>query len=255
MRHKKIKDVFTIIYKGRQRVGFEVEGIEKYIFLSPGNVKQCTDIGITEVEILIGSTIRPELYKEGEKLPNGKLYESKYPIIKDFWIECSGNKDEMRNLNKSRLINFKTINKAFHFNRNGRDSIGFDVGEDKAIFTNAKSVTSRTQLDISEIHILEGSYISPIYWQKGENVYEGMSHPAELCKKSDVLIKDLRLRLYGKVEEMHERFETTEPNYYTSDNHNSYEPSYDTYGGPHGFDDDTIDTAFEGDADNIWNIL
>jgi hypothetical protein len=35
MRHRLIKDVFTIIYKGRQRVGFEIEGLDKYIYLSP----------------------------------------------------------------------------------------------------------------------------------------------------------------------------------------------------------------------------
>lgn len=31
-------------------------------------------------------------------------------------------------------------------------------------------------------------------------------------------------------------------------------PSYSRYGGAYGFDDDTIDSAFEGDPDNYWNI-
>jgi hypothetical protein len=30
--------------------------------------------------------------------------------------------------------------------------------------------------------------------------------------------------------------------------------SYSKYGGAHGFDDDTIGTAFEGDPDNCWNV-
>ena len=72
MRHKKILEVFTIIYKGRQRVGFKVEEMDKYVFLGPQNVKQCTDIELTEVEILTGSTLRPELYKYRHCLNDGR---------------------------------------------------------------------------------------------------------------------------------------------------------------------------------------
>jgi len=35
---------------------------------------------------------------------------------------------------------------------------------------------------------------------------------------------------------------------------NDYSPSYEKYGGAYGYDDDTIDTAFEGDPENYWNI-
>lgn len=30
--------------------------------------------------------------------------------------------------------------------------------------------------------------------------------------------------------------------------------SYSKYGGAYGYDDDTIDSAFEGDPENYWNI-
>jgi len=47
-----------------------------------------------------------------------------------------------------------------------------------------------------------------------------------------------------------------EPDY---DDYNSWENeegwgSYDKYGGPNGWDDFTIDAAFEGDPDAVWNI-
>ncbi len=32
------------------------------------------------------------------------------------------------------------------------------------------------------------------------------------------------------------------------------QPSYSRYGGAHGYDDDTIDNAFEGDPEMYWNI-
>ena len=46
MRHKPIVDVFTIIFKGFQRVGFELKECEKYFYLSPAQVKSNTNIDI-----------------------------------------------------------------------------------------------------------------------------------------------------------------------------------------------------------------
>lgn len=38
------------------------------------------------------------------------------------------------------------------------------------------------------------------------------------------------------------------------DDYDDYSPSYEKYGGAYGYDDDTIDNAFEGDPENYWNI-
>jgi hypothetical protein len=38
------------------------------------------------------------------------------------------------------------------------------------------------------------------------------------------------------------------------DDYDDYSPSYEKYGGAYGYDDDTIDSAFEGDPENYWNI-
>lgn len=40
----------------------------------------------------------------------------------------------------------------------------------------------------------------------------------------------------------------------TYDDYDDYSPSYEKYGGAYGYDDDTIDNAFEGDPENYWNI-
>ena len=47
-----------------------------------------------------------------------------------------------------------------------------------------------------------------------------------------------------------------EPDY---EDYNSWEDeegwgSYEEYGGPNGWDDFTIDAAFDGDPDAVWNI-
>ena len=221
MRHKKILEVFTFIKKGRQKVGFKVEGMEKYLILRPSNVRQCTGIDLTEVEILIGSTIRPELYKEGEEMINGQIWNGDYPIIKNFWIECSDSIENMRKNHADKLKDFKEIKKVFSFNRNHEDLIGFDIGEEKAVFVRANRLINLTKIDLSEIHILEGSLIAPEYYKEGENLYDGRDHEPELCRKSGVILKNLNLRLFGNVEEMHERHENSEPSYST-DHYSSY---------------------------------
>ena len=65
----------------------------------------------------------------------------------------------------------------------------------------------------------------------------------------------------GGVIDMTTEFE----NYYDEDfepdyeDYNSWEDeegwgSYEEYGGPNGWDDFTIDAAFDGDPDAVWNI-
>ena len=43
-------------------------------------------------------------------------------------------------------------------------------------------------------------------------------------------------------------------NDYEKDSDNENNSQYDKYNGAYGFDDDTIDSAFEGDPENYWNI-
>lgn len=215
MRHKNIVDVFTIIYKGRQRVGFKIEGIEKFIYLSPSSIKQCTNVDINEVEILIGSKMRPEFYKKDEKMFTGEVYQEGRPIIKDFWIDCQGTIEEMRNLNTDKLKPFKVIKEVFHFHKFGKENVGFRTNDDKTIFTSANRVLGLTSLNLNEIHILEGSYISPDYYKEGEDINDGLGKEPKLCYKSGVLLKSLNLRFFGKIQEMHERFENSGPTYAT----------------------------------------
>lgn len=56
--------------------------------------------------------------------------------------------------------------------------------------------------------------------------------------------------LFG-VGELGEDDEDYEQDY---SDYDDYSPSYDKYGGAYGYDDDTIDSAFEGDPENYWNI-
>lgn len=46
----------------------------------------------------------------------------------------------------------------------------------------------------------------------------------------------------------------TRTNNYDCQDHENYHSSCEKYNGAHGFDDDTIDSVFDGNPDNYWNI-
>lgn len=163
MSYKKILKVFTIIYNGGQRVGFKADGVDKDLYLSPGNIRKYTNLEINEVEILKGSELKPVLYQEGENIYDGmnhedELFRGDFPIIKNFQINCIDSIEQMRRNNSELLKNINEIKKVFSFNRNNKTIIGFNNGKEKAVFVPANRVTNMTKLDLSEIHILESPF-------------------------------------------------------------------------------------------------
>lgn len=72
-RHKKIIKIFPRIKYGRQLVGFELESYPYIIYLTAKQIKANTKLEINEIDLLIGSTIRPEFYQIGEQRLNGKI--------------------------------------------------------------------------------------------------------------------------------------------------------------------------------------
>ena len=58
----------------------------------------------------------------------------------------------------------------------------------------------------------------------------------------------------GKLPEKYETWESQQQDNDDNDDYDDYSPSYEKYGGAYGYDDDTIDSAFEGDPENYWNI-
>jgi len=224
MNYKKIVDVFSIIWKGKQKVGFKLESIDTPLFVSSKFVFNNTGIPITEIELLIGSYFQPTFFEVGEKLFSGRsFHKGESKIVKSFNILMDGSIDELRVKNKRHLKNYKEITKVFHFTKNNRITVGLETGEEKATFISSKWLKSLTTLDLNEIHIIEGSFILPEYYNVGENIYEGMDREPEYCRRSGVLLKNLNLRFYGKIDEMHERYENSEPEYVTT--YNNYESS------------------------------
>ena len=133
---------------------------------------------------------------------SGKINEGKALIIKEFWIDLKEPLENLRVSNSNNLKPLKEIKKIFQITRNGKSLIGFDTGNEKATFIEAKRIEGLTNLHSSKLHILEGSFINPEYFREGELMYK-----ANICRKSNVILKALNLRYFGNIEEMHKRFE------------------------------------------------
>lgn len=257
MGHKKITKVFARIVKGRQLVGFEVENHKFTIFLSGSNVKQNTGLDINEVEMLEGSLIKPDFYKIGEKMFNGKVCEKDNALIRDFWITLVPNNiNEFKNVAEHKKLGFKKISQVFTFSRNGMVTCGIKTLDDKVVFVTKRRLEGLTNLDETEFHILENSFINPVFYKNGEIMAGGKK-----CYADNSIIKELNLRFSGNVVQMHQNFEENEPNFYysSSDNTNYSTSSYDEYGGPRDgsggyLDDDFINDALGGEPEAYWNI-
>ncbi|AWH74383.1 hypothetical protein DCS32_09495 [Dokdonia sp. Dokd-P16] len=252
---KKIKRVFARIINGKQLIGFEIANQSRVVFLTGSNVKQNTNLEVYEVEMLTDSFIKPIYYKQNETMFNGKVCTKDDIIIKDFWITMvPDNYEEFKEENSHKLMPFRKIKQIFTFTRNGKVNCGIKNINDDVVFVTEKRLSALTNLDSSEFHILEGSFINPSFYEDGEIMANGSK-----CYGTNKIVKELNLRFLGNINQMHENFENSEPKYYISNANHSYDSSYEIYGGPgDGYgghlDDDFINDVLGGHPDAYWNI-
>jgi hypothetical protein len=197
----KVNKAKPVLYKGQNRklaaqlISFSVEDLDDPVFLSYLRVKENTNIGIEEIEILKGCDVRFEFYKKGEVMFNGEVCKSG-SLVKDFWIETPESIEELRADFEASLPSKRILEVFNYTGRRGKQLVGFDIGEKKPTFIAKGSLISATGME-GHFRILEGSYIAPEYYQKGDELWNG-----EICKKSNVLLKDLNLRVDGSLEQL-----------------------------------------------------
>lgn len=248
---KEIRDVFTLIWKGRQKVGFVVQNNPRPVFLTPENVNQNTGIGINEVEILVGSRMRPVFYQKGEKMFNGQTCLRDNMLVRSFRITPSGTIEQMRD-KRVKQVPLHRIQRVFTFQKGERELVGLDIGKEEPVILNANSLQGLTRIDPADFEVLTGSCISPEYYQAGEELEVG-----GVCRKSNTLVKNLNLRFRARLPEMiRMRQEEVQAEGKTFEPSKNYEvpgkPTYQKHGGVFGYDDETIEFGFLGDPTNLW---
>ena len=244
MRHNLIIGIKTILRKKRQLVIVEFDN-DGFVFLTYPQIRQNTGLEIFEIELLIGSTLRIEFYKLGEKMYNGGICEKEGLIVKEYFFELKRPVAELRLLDSDKLLPFKEINKIFYFHKFNRENVGIITDDGNKTYTTLKLFEYQSNLEKSEQHILIGSYIRPEYFKPGDAFSNGV------IVKTNSILKLINLRYSGSIEAMHESFESSVGyydgnDYYDSDN-GSRADGYSSW------EDMALQVAYEGDASNLWN--
>lgn len=193
-----IKDVFGLLYRYRQYVGFELAGFNKAVFIPFESVKRQCEIGIEEIEILTGCFVEPIFFEMGERLPDGNknVVNDSTTLLKGLKIELSHPLTKLREVNTHFLKSYKRINKVFEYVHKGKPAYGFEVESQSAIFFKKTHLQGITGLTPQHFEKLEGSYVNPEYYLSGQPL--GLT---ELCAhKDDTLVYALRLRLSKDIE-------------------------------------------------------
>ncbi|MBK8143390.1 MAG: hypothetical protein IPK57_22040 [Chitinophagaceae bacterium] len=225
-------------------------------------------IRTTELELLIDSYLEPIYFQKGETLRNGRKANSNNYHIKWWTLVLNGTQKEIREKNNSLCPIFQTLYDTYIFKRKDRDVVRIRSTCDKVYFVDLKELERVTGLKQDEFDLLTGAFISPTYYKAGE-VSEKTGW---IVYEDDKIVKDLNLRVVRTIDfnsklPSNQKLELTSPsihkNFHNDDYDGHYDrheyddnsrPSYEKYNGYNGFDDDTIDQAFEGDPEATWNV-
>lgn len=246
MRHKPIKNIKTRIRNKRQLVIIEFDYNNEFVFLTPNNIRQNTGLEVYELELLIGSTLRIDFYKKGEKMFNGGICDKENLIVKEYFFELVKPVELLREENKDRLLPYKKIKDIFYFHKFNKDNVGIKTEDDNVTFISLKRFEIQSKLTKDEQHILVGSYICPEYYKIGDTLPNGTKITAD-----NKILRWINLRYSDNIEGMHESFENAIGYYDGNDYYDSYDDGPGAYG-YNSWEEMAFEVAFEGDID-AWN--
>ena len=199
MRHQEITNVIAKIICGRQVIGLELERAQEVVFLSPEQVYQNTNIGVDEVELLIGSEARIDFYKKGEKMFSKKICQEDYNLVKEYYISLAEPIEILRKSKAHQLKGFKKIIDVYSFVKNDKNFVCL-VTEDSKVHVTLNQITSLTHIDTSELTKIIGSFVMAEYFESGDQMKSG-----SICNKSGRIMKDYSIRLADKLENLQKK--------------------------------------------------
>lgn len=219
-------------------------------------------LSVFEIDLLEGCHLVPNsFYKLGAKLPDGKtaFEENKYP--KSWKIDLGGTINELREKNKLKLLPFQSIYSVDISDKNSKEPyIKVRTTDDNVYFSKVPIFKSLVGLNESEFELLKGVFISPIMFKAGDtSEYNGRFTKITQDNK---IVSSFNVRIEGTLDNNYSLYGGTilkrESRYlnqgFAGNNDDSYSSRYEKYNGFNGWDDDTIDDAFEGDPEATWNV-
>jgi hypothetical protein len=211
-----------------------------------------------EFEHLVGGQLQVEYYEKGERMKNGRTSGSFGYHVKSYSIDLPKAIAELRLEKSTQVLNFETIYDIHIFTRKNRESVCIRTTFDKVCFMTLSNFQEVSSLTKDQFGLLTGSFISPVFYEKDEVSEE----TGWIVYQSGTIIKNLNLRCNFSFSENFadngKQFFQESPRGSSkrpkSGSYDKYRPSYSKYNGYGGYDDQTIDNAFEGDVTATWGL-
>ncbi len=204
--YNEIENIRTIIAreKVKQYVLVKIKGIPKEIYFTPKQIFQNTNLEISQIEALVGEKVRLDFYSIGEKMFSGKICDEQNFYIKDYFFKLDISKENLLKEKADLLKLYYEVIEIWPFLKNGFENIGIKLSNFNNVYLGFNWFRSYTGLRDHQIKALIGSFMNPIYYQKGEKMYTG-----KLCYSDNYVIKELDIRFKNDFEKEMQLLEKT----------------------------------------------
>lgn len=198
----KIENIRTIIVSRTKRmlVLIKLKDIAKEIYITPEQIFQNTKIDVFQLELLIGSYIRLKFYAVGEKMYSGSFCEKENFIVKEYFITLKNTLDELNELNKSYLRNYRKIVDIWTFKKLDKTYVGVQLADSVNYYFVLSWLIKYTGIEGGQVKSLIDSWMNPALYKVGEKMSNGV-----ICNSNTVL-RELNIRF--KIDFDSENFET-----------------------------------------------
>ena len=193
---------------------------------------------------------------------NGKVASNDYEFPRNWKFSYEGTLEQLRTRNQAKLLKFQSIYSIEISQKNSQHPYVIitttENNKYKHILNLFKNLVG---INEDEFHLLKGVFIAPIMYKEGETFQSAGKY--KTVREDDKMVAKFNFRIEGTLENHHSLFGNQEMKVTTSvpgnhpwyyDESDRYVSRYDKYNGYNGFDDDTIDNAFEGDPSATWNV-
>lgn len=230
-----IQKVHTFIEDKNLKVSFEIDTNTNINIPFADIKKVIPSISVFEIEILEGCQL-----------------ESKQP--NSLTISLGGTIDDLREKNKSKILSFQQIYSAVVSNKNSKHKyVKICTTDNKVYFSDLFSFACLVGILPDQYQILKGAFISPQFFKKGD--VSDFNGRFTVISEDDKIVASFNIRIKGSLDYNHNLYKNLEMKDFCNDDFDPGDrPSYEKYNGYNGFDDQTIDDAFEGDPEATWNV-
>jgi hypothetical protein len=226
--------------------------------------KKVLPFSVYELELLEDCFLEPGgFYKRGERMRNGKVATNDSEFPKSWKFTYEGTLEQLRARSQAKLLDFQSIYSVEISQKNSQHPYVIITTTENNKYKHLLNLfKGLVGINEDEFHLLRGVSIAPVMYKRGETFQSAGKY--KTVREDDKMVAKFNFRIESTLEHHHSLFGNQEMKVTTAkvrgngswyyDDSDRYVSRYEKYNGYNGFDDDTIDNAFEGDPSATWNV-